>query len=162
MTQEILLNLDRNTLTQLNATCQLVLQLINSLCKTTQTKSPSKAFYCFPSEDWLARRIGKSRVQVSRSVSRLKMLGLISITYRRKVRGIYQTNLYRLGRALLFALNKAKALKNGLSYRVTSMLHRVSNTLISKEQKGLRQHLKGQVRGPTWEQIAQRIEEKYF
>ncbi len=152
-------DLPKEIVSQLSGNCQYVLSILFQLCKTTAKRSPSGAWYCFPSEAWLAYRTGRSRVQISRSIQALKGLGMIDVTHRRKVCGKWKTNLYRLGKQLMFFLNKVKSLKNRLSYRVTSMIHKVTNTMLDKKIKGLKSLLKS--RGsPGIEDIIRRLEPK--
>ncbi len=156
------LNLPSAIVSQLSGTCQYLLGLLNQLCKTQSKRSPSRAYYCFPGQEWLGRRTQRCRETISRSVQNLARLELIHITHRRWANGRHQTNLYRLGKQLLYWLNAAKALKNRLSYHVIEMSHIVSNTKILKEPKGLKPHLSDRVRGPTWEEVAARLDKKMF
>jgi DNA-binding MarR family transcriptional regulator len=160
--QDLITNLPTETISRLSGNCQYLLHIFHHLCYCTSKKSHSGAWYCYPSEEWLARRTGRSRVQISRSVQRLSKMGLIDLTHRRKVRGVFQTNLYRLGRNLLAMLNKAKSLINRSSHRVTFELHKVPNTILVKNQQGLKHHLIDRARGPTWEEIVNRLEKKLF
>ncbi len=71
---------------------------LTRLSYKTKKRSPSGAFYCFPSEAYLARRVGVRRETVSRHICRLHREGFIRRTRRRKVQGRWQTNLYVVGK----------------------------------------------------------------
>lgn len=156
------LHLPSAIVSQMSGTCQHLLHLLNDLCKIQSKRSPSRAWYCFPGEKWLGQRVRRSREQISRSVNKLSDLDLIHITHRRKRDGTFQTNLYRLGKLMTYYLNAAKSAKNRLSYRVTEMSHIVSNTILVKNGKGLKPLLNNRVRGPTWLEIAERLDKKMF
>jgi hypothetical protein len=73
-----------------------ILEYLMYLCKIQAKKSPTGARYAYPSEAHLASKLDTTRETISRHVSKLSRLGVIAVTHRRKVRGHWQTNLYRI------------------------------------------------------------------
>lgn len=61
-----------------------------------QQRKRTGASYAIPGRKYLAVRLGVCIRTVSRSVSRLKRLGILDAIQRRPVRGIWQTNLYKI------------------------------------------------------------------
>ena len=84
--------------------------LILDLCRCTSKKIPSRAMYSCVGQKWLARRVGVTREWISKCVSKLSRLGILRITHRRRVAGIWRTNLYRVGDALKKGYKTARRL----------------------------------------------------
>ena len=84
--------------------------LILDLCRCTSKKIPSKALYACVGQKWLAERVGVTREWISKCVSKLSRLGILRITHRRKIAGIWKTNMYRAGDALKKGYHTAKRL----------------------------------------------------
>lgn len=87
-----------------------------------------KLAYAVCGEEYLARKTGLSRVHVSRCIGRLKRLGLLWVTRRRQVKGVWQTNLYRLGKVLYgifmgLLRQEKKRLKPAPIHHVTRLSH---------------------------------------
>lgn len=124
---------------QLTATEFNIIYLILDLSRITSVRSPSGAVYCYPSQKYIGRKIGRSREWISKCLQRLEDLGLVIITHRRKERGHWKTNLYRLGWQLTKILYGCKAAVKALLDRVKSSSHIDSLHTINQEKKGLRQ-----------------------
>lgn len=162
LSHTLTVNLPSEIVAQLSGTCQYLLHIIDRLCYATHKRSPSRAWYCFPSEKWLGRRMRRNSEHVSRCIQRLHKLELIDLTHRRWRNGRFQTNLYKLGKVLLYWMNAAKSATNRLSYHLTEMSNIVSNTMLVKNGKGLKPLINDRVRGPTWLEIAERLDKKMF
>lgn len=102
------------------------------LSRLQSKKSPSGAKYCCPSEIYLAKKLGVRREAVSRHVSKLARLGVLEVTHRRKVRGMWQTNLYRVRRAFAWLIGKVMAIINYRKDRVRPKAH---ITLLKEEKE---------------------------
>lgn len=82
---------------QLSATSIRVMEILIDMIKGPgQKKNPARK-YVTPSEIWIAKRIGRSRTEVSRKIRKLHDMGIIRAVRRRQIRGTWQTNLYQLG-----------------------------------------------------------------
>ncbi len=153
--------LPQNTLSSLCATDIQVLDLIGSMCKAQGKKGASGAWYCFPSETWLAGKVGRSREWISHSVNRLQKLGLVNITRRRKVRGHWQTNLYRLSLYLLGLLKNTKAWFQTFLHHVKSTSHIVKEPYIIKDQTAKKSDFSHKFKAPPLENIISRMEKAH-
>ena len=110
----------------------LILDLVVSLMKSTSKRSPSRAFYAFPSQNWIAQRLGYTRSYISESITSMAKLDLLDVTHRRKVSGRWQTNLYRIGIVLARALNMVSSWISSFINRVEKNRHIVNKPSISK------------------------------
>ena len=97
------------------------LKILDWLCylsKKQGERSPGGAKYCFPGRKFLAGKIGVSVWTISRHISKLKRLGILSAYQRRPKGGRWQTNLYRvinwLGWRIGQILSKFRSNKNGV------------------------------------------------
>lgn len=81
---------------KITATQIRILEQIDYLSRQQAKRSRWGARYCCPGQAYLARKIGVHPVTVSKAVTDLADKGILSVTHRRKVRGIWQTNLYRI------------------------------------------------------------------
>ena len=93
-------SLPSNLRSELTASQFKIIYLILDLCQIRHKNYPGQSIYVMPSERWIAQKIGISREWVSKSLQKLQEVGLIIITRRRKERGVWRTNLYRLGHVL--------------------------------------------------------------
>lgn len=91
------------------------------LCHFRARSSPTGSAYAWPSQEYIASITGLSREWVSKSISSLAAKGLILVTHRRKVKGVWQTNLYRIGAVLWASIKK-------LTHCISSILHHVNST----------------------------------
>lgn len=64
------------------------------LCKLRQKHVG--ASYCTPSTSYLSAKLGIVRESVSRHITKLTKLGILSVTHRRKRDGTWLTNLYKI------------------------------------------------------------------
>lgn len=90
--------------------------------------SPNRTIYATPGELYIANAIGMHRVTISRRIQFLMQKGLLAITYRRKVKGQWQTNLYKFGKVLWGMIKSVTNRFHSFFNRVTPMLHIVSYT----------------------------------
>jgi hypothetical protein len=98
--------------------------------------SPNHTIYATPGQAWLSEHTGYHRVTVSRRVTYLEEKGFLAITYRRKVKGQWQTNLYRFGRILWGMIKHVTQRYRLFFHRVTPMLHIVSLREQDNTKKG--------------------------
>lgn len=126
---------------QLNGTDCKILEIIEHMCRIQSKKSPSKAWYCYPSEEWIANKLGRTRETISRSIQKLSKLDLIYVTHRRKFQGRWQTNLYRLGVELLKILHRYKEAVKIFIHRVTSTSHIVKLNTVNKSNNDIKEPL---------------------
>lgn len=95
--------------------------------------SPRRTLYATPGQRYLSQSINYHRVTISRRISFLREKGMLAITYRRKVAGEFQTNLYRFGTVLWASIRGVTNQYYSFFHRVTPGLHivtpdRVNNT----------------------------------
>lgn len=82
------------------------------------------ASYAMPSRRYLAEKIGCSIRTVSRSVARLKRLGILEAVQRRPRRGVWRSNLYRIRSWIGWRLGQLSgALRKIGSHRGTRTAH---------------------------------------
>lgn len=155
------LTLPRDISTILTRTEAGLLDLIVDLSRNQAKRSPSGAYYAYPGEKWLAWKTGRSREWVSKSVNRLQTMGLLMITRRRKEKGRWRTNLYRLGVVLWRTLNGASAWFRSYIHHVNSGSHIVRDRLLVKRNEGLKQAFNEPGAGLTLEEIFSRIEKRF-
>jgi len=122
---------------RLNSTDLKVLDLIVCMCRCQSKKSESRTSYCYPSEPWIGTKLSRTRETISRSVSKLHKMELLSVIHRRKYKGVWQTNLYRLGAKLLIILKRYKEAVKEYINRVTFSSHIVKLTTVNKEKGAL-------------------------
>jgi len=73
-----------------------LLEEIQFISRLAAKKSPTGARYAVCSEAYLAKKVHLTRANVSRHISKLASLGILSVTHRRRARGRWQTNLYKI------------------------------------------------------------------
>lgn len=81
---------------KLNGTDIKLLEIINYRSNLRAKASPSRAKYCIDAQAYFAKCLGVRRETISRAVTRLANLGILDVTHRRKIRGQWQTCLYRI------------------------------------------------------------------
>lgn len=128
-------SLPANLRSSLTASQFNIIYLILDLCQIHSQNKPGGSIYVVPSERYIAQKIGRSREWVSKSLQKLQQAGLIIITRRRKVRGRWMTNLYRLGLALWSCLKASSRCFSSILNHVKSSSHIVLKPLIVKEEK---------------------------
>ena len=131
-------SLPANLRSSLTASQFNIIYLILDLCQIHSQNKPGGSIYVVPSELYIAKKIGRSREWVSKSLQKLQQAGLIVITRRRKVRGRWMTNLYRLGLALWSCLKATSRCFASLLHHVKSSSHIVLKPLIVKEEKAVK------------------------
>jgi hypothetical protein len=105
----------------------LILRKIVFLSLLHGHNSKKRTIYATPGEAWLAENTELHRVTVSRRVSFLKSKGFLAITYRRQVKGQWQTNLYRFGGVLWAMIQDVTKRFHSFFHRVTRPLHIVTS-----------------------------------
>jgi len=81
----------------LNRTERSLLNLIAEMCVKIHAPNATREFRPInPSEEWLAKRIGVSRIWISKCLRRLEKKKLIHIKRRRKENGKFYVNIYML------------------------------------------------------------------
>ena len=74
-------------------------ELIHLVRYRKRTRDPA-ASYVAPSQSYLGRKIGRTRVSVNRRIRRLAALGVIKVVFRRFQDGHYCTCLYTVTRSI--------------------------------------------------------------
>ena len=136
-------------LRQLNGSEKSILDILTDLCELQVKKGVSGASYCYPSETWLASRIGRTRETASKCVSKLSRMGLIYVIHRRKYKGHWQTNLYKFGIELIRILKGLRVAVAELVHRVKFSSHIVNKTTDSKENQLTKVLLRNHTRRKT-------------
>jgi biotin operon repressor len=116
---------------QLNCTELRVYLKLKECMKWHGKHSKSGAEYWNASQAWIAQEIGRTRQWVNRCIQKLHKLGLITSMRRRRVKGRWQTNLYRLGPEIVRILKGAKAAVIALAYHVNCTRHTVLKAVSS-------------------------------
>lgn len=87
---------DFTTERALDGTDYRLIEELAYLSRLRRRKSPSRATYATPGRRYLARKLRVCTATISRHNTKLSRLGILAIIHRRKERGRWQTNLYRL------------------------------------------------------------------
>lgn len=96
-----------------------LLEEIDFLSRCQAKKSIIGAKYCTPSEKYLSKKSNLSRENVSRHITKLKKLGILSVTHRRPKNGRWTTNLYKIVSYVFWRVG-------GFLKRLRSRPHRVT------------------------------------
>ena len=88
-----------------------------------QQQKKSGAAYAMPGRAYLSQKLGCSVRTISRSISRLKRLGILDSTQRRPVRGRWKTNLYKIRSWIGWRLGQLSGTLRKLSHRGPRMAH---------------------------------------
>jgi len=83
---------------------EMLLEEITYLCGVTSWRSPSGARYAICGEAYLAKEFGLCRSYVSERIQYLEKIGMLNVIHRRKNKGRWMTNLYRIGPVLMDVL----------------------------------------------------------
>lgn len=94
-----------------------LLDWIAYLSEIQSKKSPTGAKWCRPSRKYLADKLGVCVRTISRAASRLQALGLLFVQQRNPIKGIWQTNYYKIIGPKGWALAKFR-------HRVRSVVNR--------------------------------------
>ena len=113
-------SLPQNIRKDLTASEFNIIYLLFDLCHFRAKSSPTGSAYAWPSQEYIASKVNRSREWVSKSISSLAEKGLVLVTHRRKVKGVWQTNLYRVGAVLWASIKK-------LTHCISSLLHHVNS-----------------------------------
>lgn len=110
---------------QLDGTDFRLLDELAFLCK--QQRQRTRAAYCCPGREYLARKVGCDVGTISRHTSKLEKLGLIEKIQRRPIRGQWRSCLYRLRSWVSWRLGQvAGALRQmGKKRKKSAEVHRV-------------------------------------
>jgi hypothetical protein len=120
---------------QLTANELQVFYLLFDLFQIRSKNFPGRSIYAFPSEAWLAQKVGCTRQYVSHCVQRLQYFKLITITHRRKVKARWQTNLYRFGLTLAKCLNRVTSCFSFTLHRVNKTCNIAKDHIINQGNK---------------------------
>ena len=124
---------DEETYRQLDGYDIRLLEEIEFLSKLQAKKSITGAKYCCPSEIYLSKKVGIARENISRHISKLSRLGILAITHRRKLRGNWQTNMYRIVSWVWWRLRQATQTLRSLPSRVTQPSHKAISVRENEE-----------------------------
>lgn|SRR4030042_54175 len=105
----------------------LILRKIVFIALLHGHNSPNRTIYATPGEAWIAEHTGYHRNTISRRVSYLQKKGYLAITYRRKLDGQWQTNLYRFGNVLWAMIKSITQRFRSFFNRAPSMVHIVTS-----------------------------------
>jgi len=137
----------------------IVFNMLHDMMRNQNKKSQGHNAYCFPGEKWIGKRVNRCPVTISKTISKLKTLGLLWVTYRRKVRGRWQTNLYRLGHELIKAFGFTKPALNQLLNRLALTLNRVSKDKYSNKKNKETEFINHKKPDEELEQILKRCQD---
>lgn len=134
-TRSLVLNMPAHLREKLNSTDILLTELIAEMTiqKDDQKKLNIKTIY--PSQAWLAQRIGRSREWVSKAIRKLESMGLVKVIRQRRLDGTWEVNGYRPGYWILATLGLWRQAMKLVLDRVKSALNKVAYGK-SKKRKG--------------------------
>jgi DNA-binding HxlR family transcriptional regulator len=92
--------------------------------------------YWLACQYWFAQKTGISRPWANKCFAVLHKHGLITKVHRRKVKGKYQTCMYKLGPELVKILKGAKAAVQAWVYHVACSLHKEKRTISKRKHIG--------------------------
>ena len=142
---------DTDTYNQISGLDARLLEAINYDCKREAKHRASGARYSTKSEAYFAKILGVCRETISHRICHLERLGILSVTRRRKVRGVWQTNLYKITSWVWWRLGKLlKGLRQSPS-RVKQLPHKANPM---RENKYQEEEIKGPLRDFTKEILA--------
>ncbi len=108
---------------QLSGVDLKLLDEIAFLSRKRAERSRSGALYCAPGRKYLARKIGVAVSTISRHVSKLKRLGLLTALQRRPIGGIWQSNMYKINSWLGWRLAGIRDMVRKIGSRVAKKAH---------------------------------------
>ena len=114
---------DRQTYNKLDGLSVRFLELMHYDMMQQAKKSPIGAHYSIKPEAWFAKCLGVCRETISHVVTKLDGLGILDVTHRDKVRGIYQTNMYKIRSWVWWKLAKLLRSLRKTSHRVKEASH---------------------------------------
>lgn len=120
------IRVDQETLSKLDMLDYRLLSYLDFLSSCQAKKSPTGARYCNPGEKHLAEKLGVTRETISHHITKLTKLGVLSTTHRRKLRGVWQTNLYYVRRMASWAAGKLLAFLREAGNHVKRPAHLVN------------------------------------
>lgn len=115
-----------------------LLDIIDYLARQQSKRSKTGAYYATPSRAWLAQRIGCSVRTVSRAIAELTAAGWLLRSQRRRIGGVYQTNLYRLAAAGRRGAARLHYLLKGVLHRGPRMAHKQDEITSRQEESAPR------------------------
>jgi len=114
---------DQETYNQLTALDGRLLEAIHYDCRIMRAHSPQRASYSVKPQAYFAKILGVTRETVSDHYRKLEKLGILAITHRRKIHGLWQTNLTRIVSWIWWRLGKVLRKLRGTPHRVTQLSH---------------------------------------
>jgi hypothetical protein len=121
----------------LNLTQARVAEQLSFLAACRGRDSPSGARYATPSQRYLAHQVGRCERTVRRAVRRLKQLQAISVTHRRRVQGVWQSNLYTVAKWVHQAAAQFTAVARALSHHRTQVSDKLPPQKVERCHRGL-------------------------
>lgn len=114
---------DRDTYNQLTGLDARLLEAIDYDCRLTAARSPTRAKYSVKPEAYFAKILSVSRETISHHVTKLSKLGVLEVTHRNRVRGVWQTNMYRIRSWVWWRLAKLLRSLRSTPHRVKQPSH---------------------------------------
>jgi hypothetical protein len=114
---------DQQTLNQLTGTQLRLLEAIQYDARCTAKHSPTGAKYSVKPQAYFAKLLGVCRESISDAVQGLSKLGILEVTYRRKLKGMWQTNLMKIRSWVWWRFAKAIQTLRRAPHRVTQTSH---------------------------------------
>ena len=160
MFRSIIANLPKKIQVQLTRTECMILELMVEMGvkKKEDKKLDMKTMYM--TEYWLAERLGKSRVWISRSICKLEKLGLLKVMRRRREDGKWSVNLYRIGYIILRVLGLWRQATREILHRVKSSLQEVAYSRKEKEKRKKRNQLIGIAVGNLYQPVSELVQKE--
>ncbi len=100
-----------------------ILDELAFLCRLKQRESQSGAAWCHPGRRYLATKLRRSIVTISRHVSKLRRLGVLDAFQPRPRHGRWQTNVYRLISRHSWRLARIRVLIERVAHRRLRSVH---------------------------------------
>lgn len=114
---------DRATYNQISGLDARLLELIDYDCRIRAKISRTGARYSIKPEAYFARILSVTRETISHRVCHLEDLGILDVTRRSPVRGIWQTNMYKIVSFVWWRLRKVLRGLRKRPYRVNQPSH---------------------------------------
>jgi hypothetical protein len=130
---------DRDTYNQITGLDARFLEAIQFDSRIQAKYSKTGARYSIKSEAYYAKVLGVCRETISNTVLKLERLGILDVTRRRPIRGMFQTNLYKIRSWIWWRLGKLLKGLRRTPHRAQQSPHKANpmrETRIPEEPKG--------------------------
>ena len=121
----------RDTLQHLTATDWRLIEQLSFLLECARRRGRS---YVWPSQSWLAERLGVTREWISRRSTFLHSLGVLRKTWRRPEGGQYRTCLYELAAGLRWGIQRVINTLRSSAKRVNNTAHKPTSTYMNRSR----------------------------